>query len=168
VFYFRHIHSYNTEFSIIIVLKNCNLFLELHIEVRLNEVCGLCSPSGIIKNLKTFHKRYLFPSSCESTANLSRCKMDKSHKPSDSERHTASSGLFIQVTVHNYKFVRKYSKKFRRMCSLRIRHVSVQTSSSIFTTSTRGQRRILMVQSILDTSNSSALMCGYCLLVAVW
>jgi hypothetical protein len=52
-------------------------------------------------------------------------------------------------------------------CSLQTSHVSVEMASSTFTTDTSGQRRILMVQSILDTSSSSALMCGQGLLVTV-
>jgi hypothetical protein len=53
-------------------------------------------------------------------------------------------------------------------CSLQMRHILVQTASSIFTTNISGKRRILMVQTILDTSSSSALMCGQGLLVIVW
>jgi hypothetical protein len=49
-----------------------------------------------------------------------------------------------------------------------MRHISVEIASSIFATTTSRQRRILAVYSILDTSSSSALMCGQGLLVLVW
>jgi hypothetical protein len=52
-------------------------------------------------------------------------------------------------------------------CSLRIRHVSAETASSVFTTNTSGQRRIIMVQSILATSSCSAIMYGQGLLVGL-
>jgi hypothetical protein len=39
-------------------------------------------------------------------------------------------------------------------------HIAVEMASSVFTTNTSRQWRILIVQSILDTSSSSALICG--------
>jgi hypothetical protein len=44
---------------------------------------------------------------------------------------------------------------------------SVDKASTVFTTNTRGLRRSLMVSSVLDTINRSALICGQGLLVIV-
>jgi hypothetical protein len=52
--------------------------------------------------------------------------------------------------------------------SIQMTHASVEMASPVFTTNTSGRRRILMVQSILDTSSSSALMSGEGILVTVY
>jgi hypothetical protein len=46
-----------------------------------------------------------------------------------------------------------------------MRYISLETASSVFTTNTSGHKRILMVESILDSCSSSALMCGQGFLV---
>jgi hypothetical protein len=48
-------------------------------------------------------------------------------------------------------------------CSFQLGHISVQAALSVLITNTSGQE-----ESILDTSNSSALMCWQRLLVTVW
>jgi hypothetical protein len=48
-------------------------------------------------------------------------------------------------------FVRVLSISLFRQCSLEMRHVSLHTASSIFTTNTSGQRIVLAVWSILRT-----------------
>jgi hypothetical protein len=50
---------------------------------------------------------------------------------------------------------------------LPLRHASLETASSVFTAIAPEQNRLFMVQSILDTNSSSALLLGRALFVLV-
>jgi hypothetical protein len=59
-------------------------------------------------------------------------------------------------TFDGILFIRVLGIPLLHQCWFQIKRVSVEMASSLFITNTSGQRRVLMVQSILDTRSSSA------------